>query len=210
MRVIFRREGSPAAAPPTDEALAHAYLGGDAASFEQLMRRYERPVYLFCLRFLGNPAAAEDATQEIFFRVVKGLSGWDGRSSVKTWTYTIARNHCVDAIRKRRHRKTESLDRTSDPEEVPPVERVASPAGSRPDRQQEQALLRQVIAEGLAELPEAQREVFVLREYAGAPFREIAEMTEVSENTVKSRMRYALESLRRRLEAAGFGKGGEE
>lgn len=192
---------------PADEALADAYLDGDAAAFERLLARYERPIYLFCLRFLGQRAAAEDATQEVFLRVVKGLPRWDRRSSLKTWVYTIARNHCVDATRKRRHRKTESLDRTSDPDAAPPVEQVAGADGERPDHRREQALLRQAISDGIAGLPDAQREVFVLREYAGAKFQEIAEMTGASENTVKSRMRYALEHLRRHLAAAGFGPG---
>jgi RNA polymerase sigma-70 factor (ECF subfamily) len=140
---------------------------------------------------------------------VKGLSRWDQRSSLKTWMYTIARNHCVDATRKRRHRKTESLDQASDPEGAPPIERVPGPGDARPDLRREQAALRRAISEGVAQLPEAQREVFVLREYAGARFGEIAEMTGVSENTVKSRMRYALEHLRRHLEAAGFAPGND-
>ena len=148
-------------------------------AFERLLVRYERPIYLFCLRFLEERSAAEDATQEVFVRVVKGLPRWDRRSSLGTWVYTIARNHCIDATRKGRHRKTESLDQTSDPETTPPVERVPGPSGHRPDRRREQAALRRAISEGIAQLPDAQREVFVLREYAGSKFHEIAEMTGV-------------------------------
>lgn len=164
---------------------------------------------LFCLRLIGSRAEAEDACQDIFVKALKGLSSWDGRASFKTWLYTIARNHGVDLRRKRRHRETESLDRTSDPNEVPPVERMPGPAGERPDRVEGRRALARAIEAGLARLSPEQREVFVLREQAGLSFRAIAEITEAPENTVKSRMRYALEHLRAHLAAAGWAPGDE-
>lgn len=187
--------------------LARAFRRGDASAFDALLVRHERSLYLFCLRFLGDRAAAEDACQEVFLRAVKGLAKWDGRATVKTWLFTIARNHCVDLQRRGRHRKTESLDRASHEGDVPLVERLPGPDGERPDRAHARKTLGAAIAEGLAHLPEEQREVFTLREQAGMAFGEIAAVTGVPENTVKSRMRYALEHLRRHLDRTGWGRG---
>lgn len=169
--------------------------------------RYERRLYVFCLRFLGDRAAAEDATQEIFLKVVRGLARWNARATFRTWVYTIARNQCVDAQRKRRHRKTESLDQTSISGDTPRIEQIPGAKGQQPDHAERRRVLRQVIAEGMERLSSEQREVFVLREHAGLSFPAIAEMTGVPENTVKSRMRYALEHLRKHLAEAGFERG---
>ncbi len=199
------RDGS---AQIDDETLAAAYQRGDVEAFRHLLARYERPIYVFCLRMLADPSSAEDACQDVFIKAVRGLRQWSRQARFKTWLYTIARNHCVDTLRKAKHRKTESLDRTSDPSGVAPVDRVAGPDAWRPDAHMERTRLGQAIRDGIARLPPEQREVFVLREHSGLPFKEIAEMTGASENTVKSRMRYALEHLRRSLQAKGFGGDG--
>ncbi|NJK89448.1 MAG: RNA polymerase sigma factor [Myxococcales bacterium] len=189
---------------PADEVLVARYRAGDAEGFEALVRRYERPVYLFCLRLSGDRSAAADATQEVFLRAYRAMSRWNGQASFRTWLFTIARNHCVDQRRKARHRKTESLSQTSDDTTVGPPEPRATDAGSSPDRAATNASLARAIYEALARLPDVQREVFVLREHGGCSYKEIADITGVAENTVKSRMRYALERLREELERAGF------
>jgi RNA polymerase sigma-70 factor (ECF subfamily) len=120
--------------------------------------------------------------------------------------YTIARNLCADAARRERVRGAESLDEQAagkDGEEGRPLVDEVPGDGAAPDRGAESLRLRPVLLRALAALPPEQREVFVLREQAGLPFREIAEMLGVNENTVKSRMRYALEGLRRLLAEAG-------
>ncbi len=186
----------------TDEELLAAYQQGDTGAFELLLRRHRAPLFTFLLRMLGDRARAEDLAQETFLRIVKGAQAWEQRARFQTWLYTIARNLCVDASRRDRFRKADSLDQTG-PDDEPPL--VDSVAGGEidPARGAESIRLRPVLQKALLSLPVEQREVFILREQAGLPFKEIAETVGVNQNTVKSRMRYALEGLRKALLAAG-------
>mgnify|MGYP002407454161 CR=1 FL=1 len=187
-----------------DETLMLRFKAGDARAFEQLVRRHRTPVFNFLLRLCGHRQRAEDLLQETWLKVIRGASGYEPRAKFTTWLYTIARNQCMDALRKESYRKAESLEASAGngADERPLVERFAS-VHAAPDRNAHNAALRPQIEEALDRLPAEQREVFVLREYHGVPFREIAEVTGVSENTVKSRMRYALEGLRKTLSAMG-------
>lgn len=190
---------------PTDEELITAYKNGKVEAFKVLVERHERPLYRFCLRSLGNPEAAADATQEVFLRVVRNAPKWEQKAKFTTWLYTIARNYCIDEARKGRFRKTESLNEPARRDEEGGEERqdrlpAGTPGG---DVVLDQRRMRAVIDETLAALPEEQREVFCLREYSGLAFKDIAEAVGANENTVKSRMRYALSALRKALEAAG-------
>ena len=183
-----------------------AYKKGDAKAFERLLARHKKAIYNFCLRMLGDRAAAEDALQEVFLRVVRSAKDWESHAKFTTWLYTIARNHCIDAIRKAGYRKTASLDQTLDPNEEAGGtlgDRVSDEESVTPDRGAESSRLREKLASAIASLSEDQREVFVMREYAGMPFKDIAEVVGVPENTVKSRMRYALEHLRAHLARLG-------
>lgn len=188
-----------------DVALMLRFKGGEARAFELLLGRHRRGVFNFCLKMLGDRAAAEDAMQEVFLRVVRSAKDWERQAKVTTWLYTIARNHCIDAIRKAGYRKTASLDHALNDQEgdAPLGERVADEEGIAPDRGAESARMRLILAHAIAALPAEQREVFVMREHAGMPFKDIAAVVGVPENTVKSRMRYALEHLRQTLARAG-------
>jgi RNA polymerase sigma-70 factor, ECF subfamily len=194
----------------TDEELLAAYQQGDPAAFEALLRRHRAALFTFLLRMLGNRERAEDLAQETFLRVVKGAQAWEQRARFQTWLFTIARNLCVDEARRDRFRRAESLDAEGPSGEPPLVDSV--PGGEiDPDRGAESARLRPLLQNALLSLPVEQREVFVLREQAGLPFREIAQMVGANENTVKSRMRYALEGLRKALAEAGiFGEIGAD
>jgi len=186
----------------TDEELLAEFQQGDAGAFERLLRRHRSPLYTFFVRMLGDRARAEDLAQETFLRIVKGAQAWEHRARFQTWLFTIARNLCVDHARRDRFRRADSLDAQGPGDEPPMVDSVPG-REIDPSRGAESALLRPVLQRALLSLPTEQREVFVLREQAGVPFREIAEMVGVNENTVKSRMRYALEGLRKALAAAG-------
>jgi len=186
----------------TDEELLADYQQGDPGAFESLLRRHRAPLFTFLLRMLGDRERAEDLAQETFLRIVKGAQAWERRARFQTWLFTIARNLCVDHARRDRFRRADSLDAQGPDGEAPLGDSVP---GREPDpgRGAESARLRPLLQEALLSLPAEQREVFVLREQAGLAFREIAEMVGVNENTVKSRMRYALEGLRKALLAAG-------
>jgi RNA polymerase sigma-70 factor (ECF subfamily) len=186
----------------SDEELLAAFQQGDVGAFEALLRRHRAPLFTFLLRMLGDRERAEDLAQETFLRIVKGAAAWEQRARFSTWLYTIARNLCVDQSRRDRVRRTGSLDETGPEGESPLVDSVPG-TEPPPDRAAESSRLRIVLQEALLSLPGEQREVFVLREQAGVPFKEIAGMVGCNENTVKSRMRYALEGLRKALLAAG-------
>ena len=183
-----------------DEVLMLRYQRGDKNAFGALVRRYQVRVYNFVLRQLRSPATAEDVTQEVFLRVVQRANAFKHEARFSTWLYTIARNLCVDHLRKASLRKHPSLDQPQgrDPEGQSLGELVPDPRQNT----ERGALSSQVassILRAVDELSDEQREVFLLREVANLPFREIAEVTDSSENTVKSRMRYALEHLQTKL-----------
>ena len=183
-----------------------AFRAGDARAFEVLVRRHRTPVFNFILRFTGHRARAEDVLQETWLKVVRSAPEYEAKAKFTTWLYTIARNLCVDSARKESYRQTASLEapaRGTEGDEGRPLGEALPDAGMSPERGAYNVRVRPLLERALAGLPEEQREVFVLREYSGIPFKEIAEVTGVSENTVKSRMRYALEGLRRRLAELG-------
>ncbi|MGZ6140857.1 MAG: RNA polymerase sigma factor [Myxococcaceae bacterium] len=175
-----------------DEDLMRRFQRGDARAFPELVRRHRGAVFAFVLRWTQDRARAEDILQETWLKVVRASVDWSPRARFTTWLYTIARNACVDGARRERARAAEPLE----------AERLPAEGGD-PERAAASAELRPVLESAIAGLPDAQREVFLLREMAGIPFHEIARITGAPEPTVKSRMRYALEALRSRLTEAG-------
>lgn len=193
---------SDARSDATDEMLMVRYQRGDRHAFEELVRRHERPLYNFVLRQVGPGAVAEDLTQDAFLRVVQNAGEFKHEARFSTWLYTIARNLCIDQLRKLGHRRHASLDQPSGgADEGPPlVERVADARPSADvERSATSGRVATTIEVAVLALPEDQREVFLLREVANLPFKDIAEITGVGENTVKSRMRYALDRLQTAL-----------
>lgn len=183
-----------------------AFKSGDARAFATLVQRHRGPVYNFILRFVGHRQRAEDVLQETWLKVVRNSSEWQPKAKFTTWVYTIARNLCVDSARKESFRKADSLDAPASNDESDGRsmgDLVADEQGLTPDRAAHNVRIRPMIEKALESLPTEQREVFLLREYQGIGFKEIAEVTGVNENTVKSRMRYALEGLRKRLQELG-------
>lgn len=184
-----------------DEELVRRFNDGDASAFEELLQRYQRPLFNFILRSVRERDRAEELLQDVFLKVLQRSSEFQGSSKFSTWLYTIARNLCIDTSRKmvfRRHRSLDAPLRADDAESATLLDRVASPAPEA-DRQAIGHDLQARIAAAIEELPEEQREVFLMRELQNMAFKEIADVVGVPENTVKSRMRYALERLQRAL-----------
>ncbi len=185
----------------TDDDLFAAYRDGDLTAFEELFRRHERPVFRFVSRYVSDREAAAELTQDIFLKVVRSSGSFRGGSKFTTWLYRIARNACIDRLRRMSFRKTLSLDKTShhgDEEGRTLLDVLSDPNGDV-ERQVVHGRVREEIARAVSELPDEQREVFLLREVSGLSFREIADVVGCPENTAKSRMRYALERLREAL-----------
>ena len=185
---------------PPDEQLMLRYQQGDRAAFAVLVRRHQQPLYNFALRQVRVPQVAEDVVQETFVRVVQNATEFKHEARFTTWVYTITRNLCIDQLRKRALRKHPSLDESRGEEGDGPTlgEQTADPRASV-EREATGTELKERIARAVDKLPDEQREVFLMRELSNLPFKEIAEITGVPENTVKSRMRYALERLQEAL-----------
>lgn len=186
----------------TDEMLMVRYRRGDRSAFAAIVRRYERPLFTFALRYLKRRELARDVTQEAFLRVVKRAGEFRHEARFSTWIFSILRNLCIDELRKEKHRLHPSLDEAPQSGGPSLVERVVNTSTPDVERALSQSELRRQISQALDELPADQYEVFLLREIAGLPFAEIAKVTDTPENTVKSRMRYALERLQKAL--SGF------
>lgn len=186
----------------TDEELMEAYVGGDVGAFQVLMDRHAQKVFNFILRRTGgNRESAEDLLQEVFLRVVHRASGFKAKSKFTTWLYTIARNLCIDAGRKASYRQHVALDQPlgrDGGDGATLLDRVPD-RGPGPDSRTRDLRFKAALQEALAKLPDEQREVFLMREFQGLKFREIAVICDIPENTVKSRMRYALDFLRKAL-----------
>ena len=188
---------------PPDEVLVVRFQSGDRAAFALLVRRHQSGLYNFALRSLRERTAAEDVVQEAFVRVAQSAADFKADARFSTWVYTIVRNLCIDQIRKNALRRHPSLDesRKSDEGDGPTLgEQTADPRGRADvERTVEGGRLKERILEAIDSLPEDQREVYLMREMSNLRFKEIADITGVPENTVKSRMRYALERLQEAL-----------
>ena len=205
MAYLASRAGTetPVARDDSDEGLMLRYQKGEVRAFEVLLTRHRKPVFNFILRYVGEPAQAEDLLQEVFLRLIKSADGYQKQAKFTTWLYTIARNLCVDNSRRGKHRKAYSLDMPMDTDggkEGATLLDVVPDKSPGTDRKVQSKELHGRLHAAIGKLAEDQREVFLMREFLDMPFREIAEVVGCPENTVKSRMRYALEKLREELE----------
>lgn len=169
--------------------LIRAVLEGDTNQFEPLIRAYEKTIYNLCLRMLGDPQDAMDASQEAFFRAYRALGSFRGDSKFSVWLYRLASNVCLDMLRK--GSRTPTLSLTDREEEVLdiPDERFC------PQTELEKKQLRQAVRRGLLGLEPTFRQVLVLREVSGLTYEEIARVTGLEPGTVKSRIFRARKKL---------------
>ena len=182
-----------------DELLLQGFVRGDSKAFDLLVERYQRPLYTFILRQVRESGRAEELLQDTFLRVIERAEDFKGESKFSTWLYTIARNLCIDSARKMAFRRHASLDSSGADRDGPSLlERIAA-NDPNAERGAMASDLRLKIAAAVEALPDDQREVFLLRELQRLPFKEIGDIVGAPENTVKSRMRYALERLQQAL-----------
>src|SRR4051812_18837114 len=186
----------------TDEVLMMRFQAGDRAAFASLVRKHKTAIYNFILRLVRSNSTAEDLVQDVFVKVVQSAADFKHESRFSTWCYAIARNICIDHLRKMSFRNHSSLDQAmgDSPDGPTLLDRTADVHPSAAvERSAIGVQLGQRIVRCVEKLPQEQREVFLLREVANLPFKDIAGITGVPENTVKSRMRYALERLQEDL-----------
>jgi len=186
----------------TDIDLIENYLAGDLGAFNRLVWRWEKPIYHFIFRMIGEPEAAREISQQTFIRVFKNIKKLKEPEKFRTWIYQIAANLCRDEIRKRQRSNSLSLEKfnedTDNGATLP--ENLISQPRHAPDIQWGQTEAREIIEQALRKIPEEQRIVIIMKEYQGLKFSEIAEILNQSVNTIKSRMYYGLNALRKIFE----------
>jgi RNA polymerase sigma-70 factor (ECF subfamily) len=183
----------------TDEELVARSIRGDSESFNELILRWERPIYVLAYRTIGREEDARDVCQETFLRAFRALPGFRGQAKFSSWLYRIALNLCRDWMRRERRAPVLQF-----PEDVDPIEQAvaAEPSESIEDLVARKDLTR-VVERVMARLPEEQRTAIVLKEYHGLTFQEIADIVGCPLSTVKTRLYQGLTVLRRELAKEG-------
>ena len=174
-----------------DEALMLAYAAGDTSAFEQLYSRHRSRLYRYLLRQVRDPALADEFFQDIWQRVITAREGWKPEAAFTTWLFRIAHNRLTDHWRALKHRPPAPADGDERAARVPDPD--------TPERNLSEFEQRRRLQLALDELPEDQREVLQLRLEQELSLEEIGQITGVGRETVKSRLRYAMDKLRTRL-----------
>jgi RNA polymerase sigma-70 factor, ECF subfamily len=179
----------------TDEELVARSIRGDAESFNQLILRWERPIYALAYRTIGREEDARDVCQETFLRAFRALPAFRGQAMFSSWLYRIALNLCRDWMRRERRapmiQAPDGVDLMDLAASVEPSESIEDLV-ARKD-------LAKLVERAMARLPEEQRTAIVLKEYHGLTFQEIADLVGCPLSTVKTRVYQGLTVLRREL-----------
>ncbi|MBN2105220.1 sigma-70 family RNA polymerase sigma factor [bacterium] len=192
----------------TDAALIERYLNGDINAFNTLIWRWEKPIYNFVLRTIGNRELAKDLCQSVFIRMYKQLKTLKDPEKFSSWVYRIALNLCKDEFKKKRIRRLVSFDALTD--EDTNQNRVKWQFQDRSARSPEDLMQHQqvesIIKNALKKIPDEQRVVIVMKQYQGLKFTEIADILNEPINTVKSRLYYGLRAMKKVLEESNLSK----
>ena len=179
----------------TDEqAMWRVKMDDDAEAFADLVARWEKPIQRLCARMLGDIHRGEDLTQEAFARVFARRKNYEPTGKFSTFLWRVALNLCYDELRKINRRGEFSLDESGAGDDSPALE-ILDPAAPAPDGQLAASERAETVRRALLELSEPYRVVVVLRHYEGLKFREISDVLDIPEGTVKSRMAEALSQL---------------
>jgi RNA polymerase sigma-70 factor (ECF subfamily) len=167
-----------------DHALVEQALAGDQGAFEDLVRRYQRPIYYLCLRSVREEQAAADLAQTAFLKAYEGLQGFRRQASFKTWLYRIAINLCKNYVRDHGKKRFDSLGELDPPSSANPLRELIE----HEDRYR--------IAQAWARLPERQRLTVELKVQQGMKYREIAKAMGCSVGTIKANFHHACNRLK--------------
>lgn len=182
-----------------DADILRRAAAGDADAFSVLVDLYAGRIYGVCFSILGNQADAQDCVQESFFKAFRMMHRFQFASSFYTWLYRIAANSCYDLLRKNQRHATRSLD---EPVESPEGDQYLQVPDNQPlpDAVLESKETVRVVREELARLPEHLKRMIVLRDLEGLSYEQIAELENLREGTVKSRLFRARLQLAERLQ----------
>lgn len=188
-------------AVPTDEELVAAYLKGNRAAFEEIVRRYEDRLYRLSFRMLGNHHDALDAVQEILVKLMAALPKFQGRSRFGTWLYRLAANTCLDMRRKRGRSAAESLEATLEFSPATSLAILDDEPAENPDLYIEQQYRETVLRAALEKLPESQRRLLQLRDLEDLSNSQVADLLGIEVGALKARLHRARQALKRVLDA---------
>ena len=185
----------------TDEqAMWRVQMHDDAEAFAKLVRRWEGPIQRLCARMTGDMHRGQDLAQEAFVRLFAHRKEYQARGRFSTFLWRVALNLCYDELRKINRRGEISLAANSE-DSADGFDALAA-QGESPDSQLVEGERAKLVRQALIKLPDAYRTVVILRHYQDLKFREIAEVLDIPEGTVKSRMAEALTQLHRLLAPA--------
>ena len=173
-----------AANQDADAELVDRYLAGDTAAFDEIMIRYERQIYRVCYRFVDNRDDAMDLAQEVFIKAFEHLTSFRRESSLKTWLYRIAMNHCINHVKKHSQEFVEITEYTGS---------MGASAQSHLEDQEQREHFRRMVKQ----LPPKQKAILELRINEQLSYDEIAKISGRSVSTIKASVFFALEKLRK-------------
>lgn len=191
-------------AVPTDEELVTAYLRGNKAAFDEIVRRYEDRLYRLSFRMLGNHHDALDAVQEILLKLMAALTKFQGRSRFGTWLYRMAANTCLDIRRKRGRTSAESLDNALEHSPGTAVSFLDHLDVESPDSYVEQQYRERLVRAALDQLPESQRRLLELRDLEDLSNSQVASILGIEVGALKARLHRARQAFKRVLDAGVF------
>ena len=185
--------------PEADEiSIIKQVLGGDADAFEHIVKKYEKKVYNLALRYLKNRDDALDLSQEVFIQVYNNLAQFRGDSQFSTWIYRVTYNKCVDMLRKTQKLRRNVVMSTDDENFFETRDRRAS---IEEDYEGRETLV--TVMKIIDTLPSEQRDVMILRYIKDLSYSQIADVLEIAEGTVKSRLNRARLKIKEQLKESG-------
>jgi RNA polymerase sigma-70 factor, ECF subfamily len=185
---------------PTDADLVERFKAGDRSAFDEIVRRYQHRVFTLALRWMGDDQVAHEVSQDVFIALFRSLDGFRGDAKLSTWIYRVVVNHCKN---RRLYRKRRKMDRheplEGDRQDDDAPKRQIAGDGPAPDAGVHRSEAETLVRAALAELPEEQRAIVVMRDIEDLSYDEIGELLDLPKGTVKSRLHRARAHLARVL-----------
>ncbi len=193
-----QRKSMSAKLEPLDyEQIVPRLQNGEEAAFQVIIKEWHLRIFNFALRYSNDRYFATEVAQATFIQVFEKIGQLNEPSKLKPWIYRIASNACATEGRKRKRNQYSSLDQ----------EVLSRSDRNTPATYVEREEMKNTVKEVLQQIPREQRKVIIMKEYEGLKFREIADITGESENTIKSRMYYGLDAMRKILNQKKIEKG---